>query len=306
MQLTKKKKKRKIYSKEDYIFDTVNYIILTFVVIVTLYPFLNTLAVSFNDALDSVRGGIYLWPRKFTLYNYTHILGDPQIYRAALVSVSRALITSVLNVACSLVVGYVLTRKDFVLRGFYSKIFMYSMYISGGMIPMYFLIRDLGLQNNFLVYVLPGIVSAWNIMVVRSYIDGLPDALIESAKIDGANELTIIFKIIMPLCVPVLATVALFVAVGQWNSWFDTMLYCSGDPKLSTLQYELQKVLKSSSQVTTAAAAAQASQNGASNSVTPNAVRSAMTIVAVAPILFAYPFLQKYFVSGLTLGGVKG
>ncbi|WP_051585738.1 carbohydrate ABC transporter permease [Caldanaerobius polysaccharolyticus] len=299
-------KTRKISGKaEDIIFDTVNYIVLTIVIIVTLYPFLNVLAVSFNDAIDSVRGGIYLFPRKFTTFNYKSILTDPQIYNATVISALRAIIGSALNVLCSIVVAYAISRKDFVLRGIISRIFIYSMYFSSGLIPYYLLIKNLHLMNNFLVYILPSIVSAWNIMVVRSYIDGLPVSLIESAKLDGASELRIIFSIIFPLSVPVLATITLFVAVGQWNSWFDTMLFCSTNPHLSTLQYELQKVLQSTQQFSMQASFDQAVGNK-SSAVTPESIRAAMTIVAITPILFVYPFLQKYFVKGLTIGGVKG
>lgn len=299
-------KTRKISSKaEDIIFDTVNYIVLTIVIIVTLYPFLNVLAVSFNDAIDAVRGGIYIFPRKFTTFNYKSILTDPQIYNATVISALRAVIGSALNVLCSIVVAYAISRKDFVLRGIISRIFIYSMYFSSGLIPYYLLIKNLHLMNNFLVYILPSIVSAWNIMVVRSYIDGLPASLIESAKLDGASELRIIFSIIFPLSVPVLATITLFVAVGQWNSWFDTMLFCSNNPHLSTLQYELQKVLQSTQQFSMQASFDQSVGNKA-NAVTPESIRAAMTIVAITPILFVYPFLQKYFVKGLTIGGVKG
>ena len=294
-------------SKEDIIFDSINYFILILIMIVTLYPFINTLAVSLNDAIDSVRGGIYLWPRSWTLINYSTILGDPKVYNAALISILRALVGSVLNVICSLMVAYTLSRQDFVLRKVYSRVFIFSMYISGGLIPSYFLISDLHLRNNFLVYVLPAIVSAWNILVVRSYIDGLPQSLIESAKIDGASELRIIFSIVFPLSLPVLATITLFVAVGQWNSWFDTMLYCSSKQSLSTLQFELQKVLQSSQMLSTQADMGQSLTSAATRkAVTTNSLKAAMTIVSIVPILCVYPYLQKYFVKGLTLGGVKG
>lgn len=299
------RKRKRNGNVEDIVFDTINYIILIIVVIVTLYPFLNVLAISFNDAIDTVRGGIYILPRKFTTYNYVSILTDPEIYNATIISALRAIIGSALNVLCSVIVAYAISRKDFVLRGIVSRIFIYSMYFSSGLIPYYLLIRDLHLMDNFLVYILPGIVSAWNIMVVRSYIDGLPVSLIESAKLDGASELRIIFSIIFPLSVPVLATITLFVAVGQWNSWFDTMLFCSNNPNLSTLQYELQKILQSTQQFSQQASFELGLKNN-SNIVTPESIRAAMTIVAIAPIIFVYPFLQKYFVKGLTIGGVKG
>ena len=177
------------------------------------------------------------------------------------------------------------------------------MYVNGGMIPNYILIKELGLLNNFLVYILPGLVSAFNMIVIRTYINGLPESLIESAKIDGAGELRIFMQIILPLCKPVLATVALFIAVGQWNSWFDAMLYASGNPKLTTLQYELMKLLSSSTQQGGAGTAEMVKNAG--NLVTPKSLRAAITIVTAFPIVCLYPFLQKYFVSGLTIGGVK-
>ena len=295
-------------TREDIIFDTINYILLISLMIITLYPFINTIAVSFNDSADSIRGGIHLWPRKFSTFNYETVLKNHAIYHAAFISAARAIIGAALSMVCSLVVGYALSRQEFVFCKLYSRVFVFSMYISAGMIPVYFLMMDLHLRNNFLVYILPAIVNAWNIMVVRSYIAGLPASLIESAKIDGANELRIIFSIVMPLSIPVLATVILFVSVGQWNSWFDTMLYCSNQ-SLSTLQFELQKVLQSSlsmaSQQSTAGAGSLLNAS-ARTTVTPNSLRAAMTIVAIVPILAVYPYLQKYFVKGLTLGGVKG
>ena len=169
------------------------------------------------------------------------------------------------------------------------------------MIPTYILIKELHLLNNFWVYIIPGLISAFNMIVIRTFINGIPYSLIESAKIDGAGDFRIFIQIILPLCKPVLATVALFVAVGQWNSWFDSMLYCSADNSLTTLQYELMKLLSST---TTQGASAEVMKN-AGSIVTPTSIRAAITIVTAVPIICLYPFLQRYFVSGLTIGGVK-
>jgi len=157
--------------------------------------------------------------------------------------------------------------------------------------------------NTFWVYIIPGIVSAWNVFIIRSFMDNLPYALQESAKLDGANDFTIYARIILPLCKPVLATVALFVAVGQWNSWFDNYLYNSSKVQLTTLQYELQKILQS----TTVSQSAPRGQSVLENMarVSPQSVKMAITIVVTVPILVVYPFLQKYFVKGMTLGAVK-
>jgi putative aldouronate transport system permease protein len=180
------------------------------------------------------------------------------------------------------------------------------MYFNAGLIPYYFLIKDLHLLNQFLVYIIPGLVSAFNMIVIRTYIQTLPESLIESAKVDGAGDFRIFLTIVLPLCQPVLATVALFVAVGQWNSWFDTFLFASSKQELSTLQYELMKLLSSSmNSNSNPAVAAGADPEAARNMVTPVSIRAAITIVASMPILIVYPFLQKYFVVGMQLGSVK-
>lgn len=293
---------------EDLIIDTVNYIALFCLCIITLYPFINTLAYSFNNAIDSVNGGIYLWPRVFTLRNYEKILVEnPAISTALFISASRAVAGGSLSVFATLCVSYVLSRRDFMFRRFFTPFLVFTMYFSGGLIPSFILIRNLGLINNFLVYILPGLVGAYNVMVMRSYIEGIPESLIEAAKIDGASEYRILFTIIWPLSLPVIATITLFVAVGQWNAWFDTMLYCGSNPKLTTLQYELQKLLTSASAYASSDSdALMNSGEAVNNAVTTTSIRTAMTVIAVTPILFTYPFLQKYFIKGLTLGGVKG
>lgn len=290
----------------DITIDIVIYASLIFLIIVTLYPFLNTLAVSFNDAVDSSRGGIHLWPRKFTLYNYQTLLGRGQMYRASLVSVARTVLSTAFCTFSTAMVAYTISRKEYVLRRLISFIYVLTMYIDGGLVPTYFLIRALGLTNNFWVYVLPGLVSAFNLIVIRTYISGLPDSFIESARIDGAGEFRIFLQIILPLCKPVLATIALFVAVDNWNAWFDTFLYNSANPQLSTLQYELMKVLQSANTMSgSLLQALSRAAAGTTNTVTPRAIRATMTVIVSVPIVIVYPFLQKYFVHGLTLGGTK-
>lgn len=290
-------------SKEDIIVDTCITIFMILFLIVTMYPILNTIAVSFNDGMDSVKGGIHLWPRQFTMKNYMTVFANQNLKQAAIVSVGRTVIATVLQLFLTSMLAYVLSRKNFIFNKQLSFIFVLTMYVSGGMIPSYILMKDLHLLNNFWVYILPGLVSAFNMIVIRTYINGLPDSLIESAKIDGAGEFRIFIQIVLPLCKPVLATVALFIAVGQWNSWFDSMLYCSADNNLTTLQYELMKLLSST---TTQGTSAEVMKNAANASiVTPTSIRAAITIVTALPIVCLYPFLQRYFVTGLTIGGVK-
>jgi len=181
-----------------------------------------------------------------------------------------------------------------------------TMYVSGGMIPWYLLIVNLKLNNTFWVYILPGLVSTWNVIIIRSFMDNLPYELQESAMLDGAGDFHIFWRIILPLCMPVLATVSLFIAVGQWNSWFDTYIFNASRPALSVLQYELMKILDSTSSGN-AAGRALIDPNAAFSArmVSPMSVRMAVTIVVTLPILMVYPFIQRYFVTGMTLGAVK-
>src|SRR5690606_22579640 len=184
--------------------------------IITLYPFLNVLAISLNQSLDTVRAGIHIWPREFTFDNYRDIFKYDNLVTGFMNSTIRTVIDTILGVLSSAVVAFTLCRADFQGRRMVSSILVLSMYFSGGLIPGFMLIRDLGMINTFWVYLIPGIVNAFNIIIVRSYMDGLPYSLQESAKMDGANDFTIFWRIIMPLCRPVLATIALFVAVGHW------------------------------------------------------------------------------------------
>ncbi|SER51440.1 putative aldouronate transport system permease protein [Gracilibacillus ureilyticus] len=286
------------------VFDIVLTIFMAFVIVVTLYPFLNILAISLNDAVDTARGGIHIWPREFTLANYQEIFGSNDLlFQAFLMSIIRTVVGTITGIIASTMLAYTLSRKDFVLNGFVGLLLVLTMFISGGLIPEYMLIRNLGLINDFSVYILPMLLTAFNVIVIRSFMDNLPVALEESAKIDGANDFVIFSKIIIPLCMPVIATIALFLAVAQWNSWFDTYLYARGNEALTTLQFELMKILDnaniSSGDIN--------SQNAEviAGKTNPQSIKMAITIIATVPILLVYPFLQKYFVTGLTLGAVK-
>jgi putative aldouronate transport system permease protein len=295
------KRSGKVKSASNITFVIFNTIILTIFCIVTLYPILNTLAVSFNEAVDTLTGGIHLVPRKFTLENYRTVFRTRTLMHSAYISVLRTLLGTLLHMVLTSLLAYVLSRKEFLFNRQVSLFYVLTMYVSGGMIPGLLLFKSIGLTNTFWVYIIPGAISAFNMIVIRTYMNGLPDSLVESAQVDGAGHFRIFLKIILPLCKPVLATVALFIAVGQWNAWFDVMIYNASRPDLSTLQYELMKLLSSVSQ-----------QSGdpnmakhAANMVTPESIRAAATIVTALPIVCLYPFLQRYFVTGLTIGGVK-
>ena len=282
-------------------FPIVNGLIMVLFVIVTLYPVLNTLAISLNDGTDALRGGIYLIPRKFTWKNYITVLQKDNLITGAYITVARTLLGTILSLVANAILAFVVSRKRFLFKKELSLFWVITMYVNGGLIPTFLLYKGLGLTNNFLVYIIPGMVSAFNMLVIRTYMNGIPDSLEESAQLDGAGYTTIFLKIYSPLCKPVYATVALFVAVGQWNSWFDAMLYNRMSDNLTTLQYELMKLLSS---VTNQGGNAEMMKNSM-GTVTPTSVRAAATIITMLPIICIYPFLQKYFVAGLTLGGVK-
>lgn len=288
-------------SGADKLFSAFIAIFMIIFVVVTLYPVLNTLAISFNDGTDALKGGIYLWPRKFTLKNYVTILQKNNLVTGAIVTVARTVIGTLLSLVLNAILAFIVSRPRFLFRKQLSLFWVITMYVNGGMIPTFILYKNLHLTNTFWVYIVPGVISAFNMLVIRTYMNGLPNSLVESAQLDGAGYTTIFIKIISPLCKPVYATVALFVAVGQWNSWFDAMLYNRMSAEYTTLQYELMKLLSS---VTNQGASAESMKN-AVGAVTPTSVRAAATIVTMLPIICIYPFLQNYFVAGLTLGGVK-
>ena len=291
------------------IFDIVNTILLLMVCVITLYPFLNTVAISFNDSTDAVYGGIYLWPRVFSLRSYeTILLQSSTIPHSALISALRAVIGTALSIPLSMMLAYVMSRRDFVLRSAVTKLVLFTMYVSGGLIPTYLVYRMYGLTNNFLVYILPSAVSAYNIILIKTFIEQLPTSLEEAAMIDGAGYMTIFVRVIFPLSIPIVATIAIFAAVGQWNSWFDNHIYNTNNDALLTLQYQLYQFLNESQRI------AELLRQGnihdveaaVSQQLTPKGVRVTTTLFAAVPIFLVYPFMQRYFIKGIMIGAVKG
>ena len=297
-----KKSKLKNPKAGDIIFHICNGIFMALFCIVTLYPVLNTLAISFNDGVDAMRGGVHLIPRMFTTENYEIVFALKNITRGAIISVLRTVIGTLLALAANALLAFIVSQRKFIFRSQLSLFWVITMYVNGGMIPIMILYKNLHLTNSFWVYVIPGMISGFNMLVMRTYMEGLPEALQEAAQIDGAGYMKIFLHVISPLCKPIYATVALFVAVGQWNSWFDTMLYNRMADQYTTLQYELMKML---SAVTSLKGNASAATSGQTVNITPISVRAAATIITMAPIVALYPFLQRYFVTGLTIGGVK-
>jgi putative aldouronate transport system permease protein len=297
-------------STENIVFTTCNTLFLLLLCVIMVYPMINTLAVSFNDATDTVKGGIYVWPRKFSMRNYEVVFNTYTLFAAFRMSIFKLLANVISNLIPSTMLAYALSKKEYVFNKPVTIVFVATMYFNAGLIPNYMFMRNLGLINTFTVYWLPVMISTFNVIVIRTYIRSLPDSLMESAKIDGASEFTVLWRIVTPLIMPALATITLFVAVGSWNDWFTTFLYNSGRQELSVLQYELYRLIQSamqnaSSSQANAASQAAAEASGLSSVVTPVALRAAVTMVTAVPILIVYPFLQRYFVVGLTIGGVK-
>ena len=212
-------------------FDYFLVVIFLFLLVITLYPFLNVLAISMNDATDTLKNINFIIPRKFTLTNYKYVFEEGGILQPLLMSIAKTVVGTAAGVVCTAMLAYTLSRRDFVFHKLFTLLFVITMYVGGGMIPEYLLImRTLKLGNNFLVYIIPGLVWVYNMILVRSFIDGLPSALQEAAQLDGANDFQIWYKVVMPLCTPVIATIALYYAVGQWNSFMDTYLYAKDLP----------------------------------------------------------------------------
>ena len=287
----------------EWVLDIVKVVFLAFVVVVTVYPFWNIFIISINDATDAIRGGLYFLPRKLSLSSYAEILGRSTFLASIKVSVGRTLIGTPIAVLVTAMLAYPLSRKDLVGRKFWNLLFVFTMYFGGGLVPYYMVLKGIHMLNTFWVFIFPMMMSVYNMILIRSYIESMPDSLFEAAKIDGANDLVVFVKMVIPLSKPILMTVALFVAISQWNSWFDAYLYTS-DQALKPMQSILVEILN---QYQTGASTSQAMSNAkAGVTVTPDSIRMAATMVATLPIIMVYPFVQKYFVKGIMLGAVKG
>ena len=287
----------------EWVLDIVKVVFLAFVVVVTVYPFWNIFIISINDATDAIRGGLYFLPRKLSISSYAEILGRSTFLASIKVSVARTLIGTPVAVLVTAMLAYPLSRKDLVGRKFWNLLFVFTMYFGGGLVPYYMVLKGIHMLNTFWVFIFPMMMSVYNMILIRSYIESMPDSLFEAAKIDGANDLVVFVKMVLPLSKPILMTVALFVAINQWNSWFDAYLYTS-DQALKPMQSILVEILN---QYQTGASTSQAMSNAkAGVTVTPDSIRMAATMVATLPIIMVYPFVQKYFVKGIMLGAVKG
>lgn len=283
---------------EDWVLDIIIYLFCILVLIVTIYPFWYVLVISFNEGVDATRGGIYFWPREFTLENFKNFVTDVKWLRGLWVTVLRTVIGTGIGVLFTTFIAYGLSFQDLAYRKVYMTLVLISMYFSGGIIPYYTLLQSLHLTNTFAVYVIPGALNTFFLLVGISFFTDIPASLRESAKIDGASEMMVFRKIILPISKPFIATLILFIGVGHWNNWYDSTFFVR-DKNLMTLSYLMMEVINKTKTTATSAT------YGAGSTTTTVSIQCAAMVVAVVPILCIYPFLQKYFVTGIMVGSVK-
>ncbi len=287
---------------KDKIVDILIYAFMVVIIFLTLYPFWYCFVGSFNEGLDYMKGGVYFLPRKFTIGNYMTVFADNTILNSFKVTIARTVIGTISHVLFCSVFAYAYSRKILKWKKFFMVTGLIPMYFGGGLIPTYILYRQLGLLNNFLVYIIPGLFSFYHVIIMQAFFRGIPDSLAESAMMDGASEYRIYWSILLPLSTPVLAAIALFTGVGHWNSYFDSMVFTTSR-SLQTVQVYLMKIVRSQQ---AAQNMVDATQDEFERVITPETVKLATMMTVTLPIIFIYPFLQRYFVKGMMIGSLKG
>lgn len=286
-------------------FDYLNIAVMAFLCITILFPFWDMLMRSLSDASGSSSLTMVLWPKGFTLGSYKYMLRDSDVIHAYGVTIARTVSGTVLSLIVTVMGAYPLSKKDLPYRNVITTMFLIPMFFSGGLIPSYLLNRSLGLVDNFLVYIVPGALNIYNIILTRNYLMSMDKALEESAFIDGASYWVILSRIQVPLMKPILATITLWVAVGQWNSWFDSLIYARGK-NLEVMQLLLRRMMDNTQMMSEEMQAFVEMSGLDAASVTSNSARMAATIITILPIMMVYPFVQKHFVKGIMVGSLKG
>lgn len=283
------------------IFDVGNLVVLGAFGLLALYPFLYTLTMSLSTAAEASRDGLHLYPREISLTAYAMVFKNPEILTGYTNTLFRTIVGTFLTLVMTCLCAYPLSKKDLPHRGAFTFIVLFTMIFSGGLVPGYLLIKNVGLIDSIWVYVIPMLTNAFNVVVVKSFFQSIPESLAESASIDGASDFRTLFQIYIPLSKPVLATVALWTAVAHWNMWFDALLYVNSESK-QVMQMILRRIVIENS--------TDLIEKGLVNPditlFTPETIKAATVIVTILPILCVYPFVQRYFVKGITLGAVKG
>lgn len=281
--------------------NTIILILLTLLSLIMIYPFWHVLMYSISDAKLALGGGIFLWPRGFSLYGYKLVTKNAQIWIAYRNTILKTAAGTALSVLLSAMTAYPLSVRRLRGRNGFSMMIFFTMLFGGGTIPTYLLVKSLGLIDTFWALILPGAVSAYNMFILRNYMQSLPAELEESARIDGARAFTILFRIIIPLSAPSLAAIAMFYGVGNWNSYMDCLLY-TNKPELQVLQLYLRQVLLQTSSSNASMAVAGTTEEYISDT----AMQMVIIAVTVIPILIVYPWLQRFYTKGITVGAVKG
>lgn len=283
----------------EIIFDTVNYFVLFLLMLVTLYPFFYILVASMSDPLKVLQSGsLLLWPQGFNVDAYKMVFRNPMILVGYRNTVMYVVSGTAINLLLTSFGAYVLSRKDLYGRNFFMVLIVFTMFFSGGLIPTYLLINQLNMVNTVWAIIIPSAISTWNLIVMRTSFEAIPDSMVESAKMDGGNDFTVLFKIVLPLSLPIIAVMTLFYSVGHWNSWFGAMIYLR-ERNLYPLQLILREIL-----ITNSVDSMTAGLTGDTAPIAEN-IKYATIIIATLPILMIYPFLQKYFVKGVMIGALK-
>ncbi len=295
--------KKKRHAAGDVVFNVINITVFVLLALVCVFPFYYLLinTISNNDLVG--RNLITLFPQGIHFSNYLALKDVPDFGNSILVTVSRTIIGTSLMVLCSAFAGFLTTRREMWKRSLWYRMLVITLYFNAGMIPWYMNMLGLGLTDNYLGYILPCIVSPYNIILVKTYIESIPDSLIESAKVDGASAFQTFIRVVLPLTKPILATIAVFGAVDNWNAFQDSLILMSNSPQLYTMQHRLWVYLNSSSNLAAAMQSGGAVTSGMLNS---KVIKYTISMVTVIPIALVYPFMQRYFEEGIMLGAVKG
>ncbi|WP_321011954.1 carbohydrate ABC transporter permease [Eisenbergiella sp.] len=285
------------------LFDYVNAFLMLLIALICIYPLIYVVSGAFNEGVDYMRGGIYLFPRKFSLDNFKMVFSDKRLLIGFRVTIARTIIGTIAGTLFTALVSYGMSRKDLPCRNLIYWFNIFTMFFGGGLIPTYLVFNGLGLINHFSVYIIPSLYSVFNMIVFSNFFKEIPEEIHESGAIDGANEFQIFFRLYLPLSGPVLATIALWVGIAHWNSFFDSMVYTS-DANLQTLQLFLVKLIKEAAMAQGEAATRVPAQVVRTTSITT--IRYAAIVVSSLLIFIVYPFVQKYLSKGVILGAVKG
>jgi ABC-type sugar transport system, permease component len=295
---------KKVKDKTEYVVQTFSYIFISILAIICVLPFIIMVSSSFSSESSIMKYGFSIFPRNFTLFAYKIIFENPKlIIGSYVVTIGMTVIGTAIGLFVVAMTGYALQRPDFEYRNKISFYIYFTTLFSGGLIPFYLLITQyLNLKDNYLAVLLPGLISPWLIILMKNFLKSIPHSIAESAKIDGAGDFTIFIKIILPMATPALATVGLFIALGYWNEWYNSMLFLSANVTYRPLQLFMYNVISQADFLRNSAAAS----NVPLKDVPLESMKMATAVVAIGPVIFFYPFVQKYFIQGITVGAVKG